>query len=182
LRIVGGRWRGQRLPVPPAPGLRPTPDRVRETVFNWLQTDIVGARCLDLFAGSGALGLEAASRGAGEVVLVEAAAPVARQLREQVTRLQANGVEVRQQSAQAYLASGPAPFDGVFLDPPFDAELLEPICRGLDKRGLLKPGAWVYVEMAAIAAPLVLPKTWYWVRSDTAGDVAYGLVVAEKIQ
>ena len=163
----------------PAPGLRPTPDRVRETLFNWLQTDIVGARCLDLFAGSGALGLEAASRGAGEVVLVEAAAPVARQLRTQVTRLQASGVEIRQQSAQAYLASGPVPFDGVFLDPPFQAGLLEPVCRCLSERRLLKSGAWVYVEMAAIAAPLVLPETWRWVRSGTAGDVAYGLVLVE---
>ena len=122
LRIVGGEWRGRRLPVLDQPGLRPTPDRVRETLFNWLAPLITGARCLDLFAGSGALGFEAASRGAGRVVMIEKSANVVRVLRENRLLLDARQVEVIHADAGPWLAGQAEPFDLVFLDPPF--------CRG----------------------------------------------------
>src|SRR5258708_18507738 len=119
VRIIGGGWRGRRVSFPDIPGLRPTPDRVRETLFNWLQHDIAGARCLDLFAGSGALGLEALSRGAKELVFVEQAVAASRALQEQLTRLggagKGQGVEM---GAARYLPSAPRPFERVFLEPP----------------------------------------------------------------
>ena len=126
LRIVAGEWRGRRLPVLDQPGLRPTPDRVRETLFNWLAPLITGARCLDLFAGSGALGFEAASRGAGRVAMIEKSANLVRVLRENRLLLDARQVEVIQADAGLWLAGQAEPFDLVFLDPPFAENLLGP--------------------------------------------------------
>jgi len=145
VRIVGGRWRRTVLPVADKPGLRPTPDRVRETLFNWLGQDLQGWRCIDAFAGTGALGLEAASRGAAEVVLIEQDAALAAALRATVQRLQATGVQVRQGDALAVLAALPAQaHDLVFLDPPFDSELFSRALRlAVDK---VPVGGWVYLE------------------------------------
>ncbi|NUO88669.1 MAG: 16S rRNA (guanine(966)-N(2))-methyltransferase RsmD, partial [Cupriavidus sp.] len=127
VRIIGGRWKRTLLPVPDAQGLRPTPDRVRETLFNWLGQDLSGLECLDLFAGSGALGFEAASRGAAVVTLVESNARVARQVRDNVTRLDAGQVRVLQGDAFAIAAQLPdASFDVVFLDPPFAEDWIAP--------------------------------------------------------
>jgi 16S rRNA (guanine966-N2)-methyltransferase len=147
VRIIGGRWRGTRLPVPDLAGLRPTSDRVRETLFNWLQAVLPGARVLDLFAGSGALGLEAVSRGAGEAVLVERDPVQAASLRDTVRRLDAGGrVQIVQDDALRWLAGqeGAPPFDIAFLDPPFDAQLWAPALQALPQR--LAESGWLYVE------------------------------------
>ncbi len=136
LRIIGGRWRGRRLRLCGAPELRPTPDRVRETVFNWLQAPLPGGRCLDLFAGSGALGLEALSRGAAEVVFVERNAAIARRLQDNLALLEAVSGRLERADALIWLRRKPEPFDIVFLDPPFGRNLLEPPpTRGRSTRG-----------------------------------------------
>jgi 16S rRNA (guanine966-N2)-methyltransferase len=180
IRIIGGRWRGRRLAVPPGKGLRPTPDRVRETLFNWLSPRIAGARCLDLFAGSGALGLEALSRGAAAVVLVERGAPVARHLREQVATLGAEeGATVVQSDARRFLAGEVAaaggPFDIVFLDPPFDSELLDPAMAALEADGWLAAGAAIHVESPAGGAEPAWPEGWEPHRGHVHGEVRYDL-------
>ena len=177
LRIIGGRHRGRRLPIPDVPGLRPTADRVRETLFNWLAPVLPGARCLDLFAGSGALGLEAQSRGAGAVVLVERNAGVVRQLQANVHILGATEVRVIEADALAWLAGTPSPFNLVFLDPPFADGLLAPACTLLASRGWLAPGARVYLETGDRAGFPPLPDGWDLIREQTAGQVRYGLAL-----
>ncbi len=178
LRIVGGRFRGRRLPIPDQPGLRPTPDRVRESLFNWLAPLLPGSRCLDLFAGSGALGLEAASRGAGEVVLVEHSEPVASQLRSNVLALGAEGILVVRAEALTWLGKDPSPFHVVFLDPPYAAGLLGPACERLAHAGWLAPAARIYLETDARSGFPVLPPDWTLVRERTAGQVRFGLALA----
>jgi 16S rRNA (guanine966-N2)-methyltransferase len=175
VRIIGGRWRGRRLPVPDLPGLRPTPDRVRETVFNWLSPVIEGASCLDLFAGTGALGLEAASRGANRVVLVDESARVVEGLRARVVELGAAEVEVRRADGLAWLRTAGERFDIVFLDPTFHRGLLAPACALLDARALLAPGGYLYLEAEATVDEATLPPGWEVVRSGRAGDVRYHL-------
>jgi 16S rRNA (guanine966-N2)-methyltransferase len=178
LRIIGGRYRGRRLPVPSEPGLRPTSDRVRETLFNWLQPLIDGARCLDLFAGSGALGFEAASRGAREVVMVERVAGVARVLRNNAGVLGAAEVRVEQADALRWLVgTTPRPFDVVFLDPPFALGLLGSACDLLAGRGWLAPDARVYLETSAHVGLPELPLGWHLVRDKAAGQVRYALAI-----
>ncbi len=177
LRIVGGRWRGRRLPFPSVEGLRPTPDRIRETLFNWLQGMVDGARCLDLFAGSGALGLEALSRGAAEILLVERDARVATNLRNQLRLLGAEGQgRVVQGDALTVLAGLGQPHQLVFLDPPFRQGLIAPCLQQLAAGGWLAAGAWVYVESEAELTFPPLPAPWEIFRQRTAGQVAYGLV------
>src|SRR5450631_4475801 len=147
VRIIGGGWRGRRVSFADIPGLRPTPDRVRETLFNWLQQVIAGARCLDLFAGSGALGLEALSRGAKELVFVEQAVAAARALQEQLIRFGGAGKgQVVEMGAARYLRSAPQPFDIVFLDPPFGQDALAEYVPLLNAGGWLNAGALVYLE------------------------------------
>jgi 16S rRNA (guanine966-N2)-methyltransferase len=174
VRIVGGRWRGTRLPVADADGLRPTADRVRETLFNWLQPVLPGARVLDLFAGSGALGLEAVSRGAREAVLVEREARLAASLRDTVARLDAgNEVQVVQADALSWLrAQPPAAFDIAFVDPPFAAGLWPAVLDALP--ALLAEGAWLYLEGPAGSPP---PAGTDWVphRSGSTRDAHYAL-------
>ncbi|QKT03270.1 16S rRNA (guanine(966)-N(2))-methyltransferase RsmD [Ectothiorhodospiraceae bacterium 2226] len=179
LRIIAGRWRGRRLPIAEVEGLRPTPDRVRETLFNWLQPVVAGARCLDLYAGSGALGLEALSRGAGLVVMVDSEPRVVAQLRAHVAALGAlEQAEVHLASAESYLAGGAAqPFDLVFLDPPFRRDLLVPTCACLEQGGWLAPGARIYLEAEADAPAPALPAGWEFLRAGSAGQVRYYLAV-----
>lgn len=184
LRIIAGRWRGRRWRFPDT-GLRPTPDRVRETLFNWLQPHLAGARCLDLFAGSGALGLEAASRGAASVVSVEADAAAAQALAQVAKEWGAAQVRVVRAEALQWLqqrcAVGPdgaaaaAAFDLVFLDPPFAAGLLVAAMELLTVRGWLAPGALVYTEQAREAAPPAPPAGWELLKSGAAGAVSYHL-------
>jgi 16S rRNA (guanine966-N2)-methyltransferase len=177
LRIVGGRYRGRRLPIPNETGLRPTSDRVRETLFNWLAPVIPGARCLDAFAGSGALGFEAVSRGAGEVVLIEKSGAVARQLEANARRLGVEGTRILYEDALRWLAGPGSPFDVVFLDPPFAEGLWAPAIERLALRGWLKPGSRVYLEAPARIGFPNLPPGWDLVRDKTAGQVRYGLVI-----
>lgn len=170
IRLIAGRWRGRRLPVAPVPGLRPTPDRLRETLFNWLGPGIEGARCLDLFAGSGALGLEALSRGASEVVLVERSARAARALQEVATALGA-GASARVVRADAlhWLRTAPdAPFDVVFVDPPFALGAWQQVLDALERPGWLTRQALVFVEHPC-RHPLDAGAAWTVHRSARAG-------------
>ncbi|KRE90882.1 16S rRNA (guanine(966)-N(2))-methyltransferase RsmD [Frateuria sp. Soil773] len=174
IRIIGGSLRNSRLQVPGLPGLRPTPERVRETLFNWLAPVIGGARCLDLCAGTGALGIEALSRGAGAVQFVERDAQAARALRENLARLKAAGGQVAAADAQDYLQGEPQPFDLVFLDPPFALQLWSPLAQRLERGGWLAPQAWLYVESPRDPPP-ALPSQWRQHRAGQAGEVAYAL-------
>ena len=178
LRIIGGQWRGRTLDFPDVEGLRPTPDRVRETLFNWLQAHIVDAHCLDLFAGSGALGLEALSRGAARAVLVDNNATASQQLEKHLRTLQCDAGVVSTLSALQFLQRGPggAHYDLVFLDPPFGKGLVQSSIDLLEKHHWLKAGAHVYLEMESTLPVPELPASWQLIREQTAGHVRYGLV------
>lgn len=177
LRIVAGKWRSRLLPVVDASGLRPTPERVRETLFNWLAPNIAGSRCLDLCAGSGALGFEALSRGASQVVFVEPSAPVVRMLRKNVATLKADGAEVRASLAQEYLETpSDMRFDIVFVDPPFADDLSGDLCKLLDASDKLAPDAVVYLEQERSQPMHALPDGWQLLKEKTAGNVRYSLV------
>jgi 16S rRNA (guanine966-N2)-methyltransferase len=165
------------LPVADEPGLRPTSERIRETLFNWLTPDIHGMRCLDLFAGSGALGFEALSRGAASVVFVEKAPGVAKTLRVSIGTLDAGDATVVRTDAHGFLKSDiPQKFDLVFLDPPFADDLLEDLCRLLAGSGCLAAGARIYLEQERNQTVPTLPKGWAFIREKTTGNVRYSLV------
>lgn len=157
--------------------MRPTPDRVRETLFNWLQNDIQGARCLDLFAGSGALGLEALSRGANSALMCDSSSQVVQQLRANLTILTAQNGEVLQASALSLLAaqSQYGTFDIVFLDPPFGQGLLAPCIQQLETGGWLAQNAKIYLEAEADLGNLELPDNWQLLREKTTGQISYRL-------
>jgi 16S rRNA (guanine966-N2)-methyltransferase len=174
IRIIGGHLRNSRLNVPQLPGLRPTPERVRETVFNWLSAWVPGARCLDLFAGTGALGLEALSRGAAEAVFVERDPSLAAALRANLDRLRQTSVQVLNVDGLVALTRVQPAFDLVFLDPPFDADLWSAAAAALEERGLLKPHALIYLEAPLAASPR-LPVGWLQHREGRAGEVRYAL-------
>jgi 16S rRNA (guanine966-N2)-methyltransferase len=176
LRVIGGQWRGRKLAFPALPGLRPSPDRVRETLFNWLQLEIAGSRCLDLFAGSGALGLEALSRGAAHCTFVDSQPEAVRQIAGHLRTLRCeNGVTVCR-NALDWLDAAPAqPFDIVFLDPPFRLGLTGPCCERLAAGGWLADDALIYVETGADEPLPPLPASWTLHRDKRAGQVAYRL-------
>ena len=175
IRVIGGAMRGRRWRFPDIPDIRPTPDRVRETLFNWLGTHVVGARCLDLFAGSGALGLESLSRGASAVVFVEQHAAIVRGLGEVIAEWNVQGAEVRRADAFSYLRGTPQRFDVVFLDPPFSAGLIAPAAALLEERGWLAPNALIYMECSAREARPALPAAWQERKAKQAGEVGYYL-------
>ena len=179
VRIIGGTWRSRRIPFPDAQGLRPTPDRIRETLFNWLGQDLNGFRCLDLYAGSGALGFEALSRGAIRVIVVDCNAAVVRSLDENASRLQASQAGIIRADALEFLrrnASGmPERFDLIFLDPPFDAGMPAEVMELLP--GQLAPGGRVYLESGR--AP-DWPAPWHVEKSGRAGQVYYQLLRLES--
>jgi 16S rRNA (guanine966-N2)-methyltransferase len=177
IRIIAGCWRGRKLKVPDLPGLRPTPDRVRETVFNWLQSIIQGAYCLDLFAGSGALGFEALSRGAAHVVMVDQASVVVNLLRQELAMLDAKNAEVYQATVPAQLKAPKQLFDVVFLDPPFQQDLLLPCCFYLENNGFLAKKSYIYLESKQALTQSMLPPHWQLLKSKRAGQVAYHLVL-----
>lgn len=174
MRIIGGTLRNSRLDVPDLEGLRPTPERVRETVFNWLAPLIAGAHFLDLCAGTGALGIEALSRGAAEVVFVEPDPLAARALGDNLTRLKAAGGTVATSRAQDYLRGTARAFDGVFLDPPFALDLWSALASQLETGGWLAPEALIYVESPRTAVP-ALPMSWQVHREAVAGAVRHAL-------
>jgi 16S rRNA (guanine966-N2)-methyltransferase len=174
VRIIGGTWRSRRLGFPGTAGLRPTPDRVRETVFNWLAPYLPGAACLDLFAGSGAFGFEALSRGAAHAVLIEQNSDVVAALRSNRDHLQAAGAEIVHADAIDYLRGPVQTFDVVFVDPPYASGQLERCTRLLAERGWIKPGGLVYLEAREREVPS-LPPGWQLLRSKTAGQVGYHL-------
>ena len=176
LRVIGGRLRGRKWRFPDAPGLRPTPDRVRETLFNWLQPRIAGARCLDLFAGSGALGIEALSRGAAEVTFCEPHGPAAALLGATLRTFGIDGTaSVLQRPAEHVLRETRGPYDIVWLDPPFDSPLLETSIGLLAGRELLAADARIYVEQPARDPLPVVPPAWQLHRHGKAGEVGYHL-------
>ncbi len=183
VRIIGGGWRGRRVTFPDLPGLRPTPDRVRETLYNWLQHGVAGSRCLDLFAGSGALGLEALSRGAAAVVFVEQAQAAARGLVAELARLggtpKARVVEMGAsrflRTAGEAVRSCGGPFDIVFMDPPFGRNALAEYIPPLDAGDWVKPGGLVYLECEKSAGVPVVPAHWALLKSKSAGEVGYHL-------
>ncbi len=173
LRIIGGHWRGRKLEFPALEGLRPTTDRIRETLFNWLASDIAGARCLDVFAGSGALGLEALSRGASHCDFIDTAPEAVRAIRQHLSVLNATD-RARVFVGDALVWSNEnIPYDLVFIDPPFASGLAEnALARCVE---LLKPGGLVYLEVAKHQTPAV-PETLQVIKDKCAGDVRYRLL------
>ena len=174
IRIIGGHLRNSRLNVPDLPGLRPTSERVRETLFNWLAPTMSGVRALDLCAGTGALGIEALSRGAASVQFVEPAAAAADALRGNLTRLKALGGEVTCTDAARFLQRPAQSFGLVFLDPPFASQLWTPLAQQLEQGGWLAASAQIYVEWPRDLTP-GLPPNWMLQREGHAGEVRYAL-------
>ena len=185
VRIISGQWRSRRISFLDKPDVRPTPDRVRETLFNWLGDTIAGARCLDLFAGSGALGFEAASRGAAHVTLVDTDLAICKMLAEQKTLLQATQIDIVQQEALSYLQNATVKFDLLFIDPPFACELYNDVLATLLSRQLITHNSLLYIESAAQqgVAQIDLKKVYKLstIREKTAGEVHFGLYQATTI-
>ena len=175
LKIIAGEWRSRQLVFEDTPGLRPTPARVRETVFNWLQTDIIASQCLDLYAGSGALGFEAASRRAKSVVMVENNAKACRLINENKQKLSASQIKIVQSDVFAFLAGDATPFDVVFLDPPFAKGMAPQTCQWLEDKGWLATQAKIYVEVESQLVLDELPENWQCLKHKQAGEVGYYL-------
>ncbi len=174
IRVIGGNWRNSRLNVPDLTGLRPTPERVRETLFNWLAPVISGARCLDLCAGTGALGIEALSRGASSVQFIENDARAAQALRDNLSRLKAVEGKVVMLDAASFLRGAALPQDLVFLDPPFGLDLWTMLARQIEQGGWLARQALIYVESPRAVVP-VLPANWQLHREGHVGEVRSAL-------
>jgi len=175
IRIIGGQWRGRNLVFEPHPTLRPTPARLRETLFNWLQKDIIGSRCLDLYAGSGALGFEAASRGAKQVTLVDHHPQTCRLIKNNADKLSADQINLKQTDAFQFLASDSTRYDLVFLDPPFFKGLAQQTCHWLEDKDWLTKGAKIYVEVESSLILDDMPKHWQLIKAKKAGEVGYYL-------
>ncbi|KEQ19331.1 16S rRNA (guanine(966)-N(2))-methyltransferase RsmD [Endozoicomonas numazuensis] len=180
LRIIGGQWRSRKLPVADLSGLRPTSDRVRETLFNWLAPYVLGARVLDCFSGTGALSLESLSRGAKEATLLEAASEASKLLKENLKTLQAeNATVVRTDSLKWLQQPADQAFDLIFLDPPFRQGLLEETCRLLNTHDYIHSGTLVYIEVEKELSPLPIPSNWSVIKTKTAGQLSYYLLSIE---
>jgi 16S rRNA (guanine966-N2)-methyltransferase len=176
LRIVAGKWRSRLLQIIDEPELRPTSERIRETLFNWLRPMTEGARCLDLFAGTGALGIEALSRGAAHVVFIEKSATLAAGIRKSLRELEVTNAEVCDREAIDYLKNAePQPFDIIFLDPPFNTGLLSAACSLLQENGWLTANAIVYLEQGRDSKKSALPGDWAVSHEKVAGKVSYSL-------
>jgi 16S rRNA (guanine966-N2)-methyltransferase len=178
VRIIGGSLRGRRVEFPDRPGLRPTSVRIRETLFNWLQADIAGARCLDLFAGSGALAIEALSRGASEVDLVDADRKVCDRLRDNLRELNLAQARVHQSRALDWIQAQSGhvkAYQLVFLDPPYDSDCLPEAAESLHSSGLLADSAMIYLEHASALSSAAMPADWVQLKAKKAGQVYYYL-------
>lgn len=180
VRIIGGQWRGRKLRVPEVPGLRPTPDRVRETLFNWLMPVIQGAVCLDPFVGSGGLAFEALSRGAASMVMVDASPVVVKLLQEELLRFNAENATVYRANVPQQLKTSEKPFDIVFLDPPYSENVLLPTCFYLEEHGFLAHDAYIYLEAREEIKEESLPPGWKIIKSKKAGQVMYHLAIRDK--
>lgn len=181
VRIIGGTWRGRKLAFTPAEGLRPTGDRIRETLFNWLSPYIHGARCVDLFAGSGALGIEALSRGAAHCDFADTASRAVDTIQQHLVTLSAlDRGRCHQCSAQQFLQSAREPFDIVFVDPPFSLQLVPDVLLALEQYRLVREHALIYIETAASAPMPTVPDHWSLHREKRSGDVAYRLLRVER--
>lgn len=179
IRIIGGQWRGRKLPVPDSPGLRPTTDRVRETLFNWLAPSMVDATVLDCFAGSGALGLEALSRYAQSATLLEMDRNVSQQLQKNLVTLKATNAKVVNTNTLNFLAQSGEPHTIVFVDPPFRKGLLDETLALLENNGWLADEALIYVESEVENGMPAVPASWSLHREKVAGQVAYRLFSRE---
>ena len=178
VRIIGGEWRSRKLNFPESEGLRPTPDRVRETLFNWLQAYTPAAKCLDLFSGSGALAFEALSRGAAHATLIDASRLVCNSLKQNLQELKAQNAEVLETDATQWLlqqANSEFRYDLVFLDPPFNKDLVSGICQLLEENQVLADGSMIYIETERSLSTLSVPDNWELYRDKQAGDVSYRL-------
>lgn len=178
VRVIAGLWRGRKLPVLNAEGLRPTTDRVKETLFNWLMMDVAGSRCLDCFAGSGSLGIEALSRQAQAVVFLEKFANASAQLKKNLNALKAENGTVFHTDTLQFLSqkNSNAPFDIVFVDPPFHQGFVPQVLNALAQNGWLAENALIYVETEKTHAPLDLPESWQVLKEKTAGQVVSRLI------
>jgi len=176
VRIIAGHWRGRRIRFPELAAVRPTSDRVRETVFNWLRVEIAGASCLDLFAGTGVMGFEALSRGAASVICVEHDASAAAAIHRNAANLGAAGLETVHADVVDFLThSQPRPIDIVFIDPPYGSQILGQVCQILDARAWLAPQALIYIERRAKDPSVTTPASWQCLRAKRAGQVDYRL-------
>lgn len=175
LRIIGGQWRSRKLDFEGAAGLRPTSDRIRETLFNWLNPTIHGARCLDLFAGSGALGLEALSRYAAHCDFVDTDRNSCQQIRQQLENLRCPHATVHSKEALAFLNKSAQSYNIIFLDPPFHLDLLAPVIGTLANHAL-KPHTQIYIETASDETLPALPANWQIDKEKKAGQVVYRLI------
>lgn len=177
VRIIGGKWRGRKLKVPDVADLRPTPDRVRETLFNWLAPIIQGTNCLDLFAGSGVLGFEALSRGASHVVMVDYSTTVIHLLKQASIMLKTDQADIYCAKIPEALKVPTQLFDLVFLDPPYQQNVLIPCCFYLEENAFLADNAYIYLEAKENLKENDLPSNWQIIKSKTAGQVAYHLAL-----
>lgn len=182
IRIIGGKWRGRKLPVRDSEGLRPTTDRIKETLFNWLMPIVRDARCLDCFAGSGSLGFEALSRFANSVTFIELDKQNSQLLSENKAHLQADNANIIQGNSLAVLAQTGTPFDVVFIDPPFRKGLLLETIQLLEKNQWLADESWIYVESEAESLLTNIPTNWQLHREKIAGQVAYRLFIRHSIE
>lgn len=180
IRIIGGKWRSRKVSFITKQDLRPTPDRIRETLFNWLAPDIIGARCLDLYAGSGAMGLEALSRGAQSVTAIELDRECCQKIIENKTTLQADGLEVLNKNVLDWLANQKFTADIVFIDPPYKQQLLAITMQVLEEHNWLRIGSLIYFEQDKPLASNELPENWQLLREKKAGKVYYFLASKER--
>lgn len=176
VKIIAGHWRGTKLPVLLKEGVRPTSNRVRETLFNWLQSSIEGSDCLDMFAGSGALGFEAVSRGARSAMLIDNDPKIIKLLAEQVQRLQAENITTLCSDGLQFSQQADKQYDCIFIDPPFARYNLVNILDKISNSHMLKDNTQIYVEASIGNLPQQLPLNWQWKRHSKAGDVEYGLI------
>jgi 16S rRNA (guanine966-N2)-methyltransferase len=175
LRIIAGDWRSRQLVFEDLPELRPSPARIRESLFNWLQHDVLASQCLDLYAGSGALGFEAASRGGDVVVMVESNPKACRLIKENTLKLKTEKIKIVQSDVFKFLAGDSRPFDLVFLDPPFNKGLAQQTCHWLEDKNWLKPIAKIYVEVENQLILDDMPANWQCLKSKKLGEVGYYL-------
>ncbi len=181
IRLISGQWRGRKLPVHDVEGLRPTTDRVKETLFNWLATEVRDSRCLDVFAGSGSLGFEALSRYASYVMMIEQEPKAARQLQTNLQTLQCTQAQVVCRDALQVLQAGCSePFELVFLDPPFRKELLTAVIPLLEQQGWLADRALIYLERENEGTAPLIPANWQLLKDKQAGQVCYQLYLRES--